>query len=89
MRLLEEWKLNFDKNMIVGGVLMDLSKAFHCIPSDLLIAKLESYGFQGRILKIFHSYLKDPKQCVKINITSSSLKIISSGVSQGFNLFIK
>ena len=38
IRLLKEWRESLDKNYIVGGVLVDVSKAFHCIPSDLLIA---------------------------------------------------
>ena len=32
--LLEEWRENLDDNYTVGGVLMDLSKAFDCIPRD-------------------------------------------------------
>ena len=36
IRLLQEWRENLDKNYVVGGVLMDLSKAFDCIPHDLL-----------------------------------------------------
>ena len=40
IRLLEEWRKNLDKSYVVGGVLMNLSKAFDYIPHDLLIAKL-------------------------------------------------
>ena len=43
LRLSEEWKKCLDNNYLVGGVLMDLSKAFNCVPLDLLIAKNEAY----------------------------------------------
>ena len=35
IRLLEEWRENLDKNYVVGGILIDLSKAFDCVPHDL------------------------------------------------------
>ena len=44
MYYLENWKKNFDNiSKIVATVFMDLSKAFDCIPYDLLIAKMEAY----------------------------------------------
>ena len=32
LHLVKEWKTNLDNNFVVATVLMDLSKAFHCIP---------------------------------------------------------
>ena len=60
MRLLEEWRENLDKNYIVAvvvtGVLMDLLKAFDCIPNDLLVPKPSAYGFNGNTLKYIYTY---------------------------------
>ena len=48
LRLIEEWQTSLNNNFLEGAVLMDLSKAFDCIPHDLLIAKLASYGFEEK-----------------------------------------
>ena len=42
--MVEEWKENLDKSFLVGAVLTALSKAFDCIPYELLIAKPSAYG---------------------------------------------
>ena len=67
IRLLEEWRENLDNNYTVRVVLMDLSKAFNCIPHDLLIAKLSAYGLHGNALIYLYTYLKTCKQCVRLN----------------------
>ena len=74
IRLIENWKKHLDNKKIVGTVLMDLSKAFDCIPLDLLIAKLHAYGFNEKALTFLYSYLKRRKQSVKINDTKASFK---------------
>ena len=52
--LLEEWRKCLDNNYVVGGVLVDLSKAFDCVPQNLLIAKLESYGINENVFSYLH-----------------------------------
>jgi hypothetical protein len=44
LRLVELWKKALDENMFIGAILMDLSKAFDCLPQVLIILKLKAYG---------------------------------------------
>ena len=95
IRLLEEWRENIDNNFTVGEVLMDFSKAFYCIPHDLLIAKLSVYGLNSNALKYIYTYLKTRKQCVQVNNVCTDFKDIIPGVPLGsvagtilFNAFL-
>ena len=81
IRLIETWKKHLDNKKIVGAVLMDLSKAFDCVPHDLLIAKMNAYGFEKNALIFFYSYMKRRKQSVKINnIFSIFIKLLSGSI---------
>ena len=62
---------------------MDLSKAFDCIPHDLLIAKLNACGFDRKSLVFFFSYLKRRKQCVSLNNVQNTFQTLLSEVPQG------
>ena len=42
--LLFNWQNCLDKSGVVGTILIDLSKAFDCLPHDLIEAKLHIYG---------------------------------------------
>ena len=43
--MIEKWRNTVDNGCVFGALFTDLSKAFDCIPHDLIIAKLEEYGF--------------------------------------------
>ena len=60
------WREALDSNMCVGAVLMDLSKAFDCLPPDLFISKLHAYNVSNDSCNLMASYLSNRKQRVKI-----------------------
>ena len=60
-----------------------MSKAFDCIPHDLLIAKLAAYDLSVEALIYILSYFSNHKQCVRINDTYSEYENIIMGVPQG------
>ena len=52
LAMLEKWKNAVDKGKVFGALLTDISKAFDCSPHELIIAKLNAYGFKLPALKL-------------------------------------
>ena len=83
-KLLQAWQEELDKSGFVSTVLMDLSKAYDCLPHDLLVGKFEAYGIDKTGLSLIYDYLSNRKQQTKI-IFSYSGSILGPLL---FNVFI-
>ena len=49
-----------------GALVTDLSKAFDCLHHEMLIAKLDAYGFDINSVKLIQQYISNRKQRVKV-----------------------
>ena len=74
LAMIEKWEKIVVDGGIFGALLTDLSKAFNGIPHDLIIAKLEGYGFHVEALRLIHDYFSNRKQRVKVNDAYTSWK---------------
>ena len=81
--MIEKWKKSVDNGNVFGALLTDISKAFGCLPHDLIIAKLNSYDFNLTALNLIHNYVTKRKQRTKINHSYSSWEDIIFEVPQG------
>ena len=86
LNLVNKWHSCLDNSGVVGTILMDLSKAFHCLPHELVLAKLHAYEVDITSLKLLQDYLSNRTQRIKLDSTFSSWLKILLGVPQGFIL---
>ena len=86
LAMLEKWKKKVDTKKIFGSLLTDLSKAFDYLPRNLIITKLNTYGFSLPVLNLIQNYLAYRKQITKTNYYYSPRSDILFGVPQGFIL---
>jgi len=75
--------LKKDESEYTLGVFLDLKKAFDTVDFDILLEKLNHYGFRGITNEWFRNYLTNRTQYVSLGEFESSLKKIICGVPQG------
>ncbi len=85
-QFIDPWKYALDNDKFVGTLLIDLSKAFDCIPHGLLIAKMKAYGLSDEACTFMSSYICDRYHRVKISNTKSSWTKLTKGIPQGSGL---
>ena len=77
------WIQAVESEQIEGVCMLDMSAAFDVVDHDLLLQKLNLYGFQDDSLGWIKSYLTCRRQCVVINGCLSKMLPVNSGVPQG------
>ena len=82
----EAIKSLIDTGNYVGGVLIDLQKAFDTVNHDILYEKLAYYGFRGNCQLLIKSFLSNRQQYVSINGFDSCRLDVKYGVPQGSTL---
>ena len=81
--MIEKWRDSMDKGTFFKALLTELSKAFDCLPHNLLAAKLSAYGFDNNSTKFLFDYVTNSNQRTKIGQVYSSCEKITSGITQG------
>jgi hypothetical protein len=81
--LVDTWLHNINNNLINGVIMLDLSKGFDTICTEILIKKLQKYGITGNSLTWFQSYLSNRTQFVRHDNKISTPRKINIGVPQG------
>ena len=74
-----------DKEFAVA-IFADLSRAFDCVNTELLVQKLYAYGIRGLPSSLLKSFLTNRHQLVKFDNAFSNLGHIEMGVPQGSSL---
>ena len=93
--MLELVKETLDRDKSVGAIFMNLSKGFDTLSHNLLMAKLEAYGFSKNSLNCIQGYLGNYLQRTNVNNNFTLCKYVFAGVPIGsilgplmFNIYI-
>ena len=77
---------NMNQGLFSCGVFIDLKKAFDTVDHNILLDKLNHYGFRGVIKDWFPSYLNNRMQSTQIGPHISNKVNVSCGVVEASNV---
>ena len=83
LQVVEQINQSFGKHECTLRVFADLSKAFKTVDHQILLKKLEYYGFTGNYLRWFENYLNDQKQFISFKHYSTKKATVTCVVPQG------
>ena len=81
--LVDYVKCNLDNKQHVIAIFLDLSKAFDTIDHEILLLKLEKYGFSKSALELMKNYLSNRQSTVNFYGKFSTRETLRTGVPQG------
>ena len=81
--MLKKWEISVDSGKASGALLTDLPKSFDCLDHELLISKVNAYGFTLPALRLIHDFLSQRKQRTRVNNSYSKWLAVMFGIPQG------
>ena len=72
LRPKEDWRASLDNKELVAVISLDLSKAFDCVPHELLVANLKEYGVAENGVALLRNCLSGRSQRIKLGDKFSS-----------------
>ena len=82
INITEKIRSALDNGKVTCGVFIDLQKAFDTVNNEILLKKMDHYGFRGKVNELLRTYLCERNQQFTINGFASQSRVIQHGVPQ-------